>query len=1249
MSRRILTLACAGLLLAVGTGCPTASECTKTTDCKDGKQCVDSKCVVPSSACSPACSGATSVCDETAKKCKTCTASRGCTGGKLCDTSASNGKCVNCLTSANCGLEAPVCDTSTGTCVVCTDGDGCQIGETCDTTVAGGECVSSGCSADLDCQVTPATPVCDAAAHKCVVCTAAKGCIAPATCDTAVTGGQCKGCSASAQCSGPSPVCDTGSGKCVVCTATEGCTAPQACDTGVQGGQCKQPGCNNSLDCAATPATPVCDTGAKKCVVCTAAEGCANGKKCDATVQGGQCVDATCAGDADCTGTAATPICDTASGKCVVCTAAKGCTAPATCDLTVTGGQCKGCTASAQCTAGSAKVCDLTSGKCVVCTTGEGCGATEHCDTAVADGKCVSNGCVDNGGCTGTPATPTCDTATGKCVVCTATSGCAAPLVCDTGAANGKCVDCLLSADCKGSAKVCDQKKCVNCTASAGCSGPTPVCDTTAAGGACVICTATSEAVCTAASKVCDASAKKCVTCTSAKGCASPTPVCDTAVTDGACVGCTSSTQCAAASPAKPVCDTATKTCVACTSGEGCTGKVCQNQTACVECLQNTDCKVPASPLCDTAQNKCVTCTALAGCSSPQTCQNGQCVGCTSNTECSGATPICNTATATCVVCNAAQGCASPKTCDTTVTGGQCVGCGANADCAAPTPACNLTSGRCVACTDTFGCSSLLPKCLTGATPACVQCLAAADCAAPTPVCGPSNTCVAGSTDVTAQIAAARANGAGTGLSLPIDGALVTYLKPATGTEKAGFFVQGAQAGPALFVEVDPATVFTAPAATLAAGDQVSFTITELAVQAGLLYAKAISGPTRASQGNDLSGLIQDVGNAADLVSAIANYEAEYVKVAGTLGALGNGGTGYAKFPLTTAAITATPFPSFRIPTTLKDSLGLDAGCVVDLRTGVMWRYNTDSEPSCFRAGDLVVTSCPAPKVIGAGAVTNASVSVSFSRTLDVASVAANGSQFTFDNGLTASAAAASGSSVSLTTSAQTVGTTYTVTVASTVKDTRAAGVDGTAATATFTGLAAGCAPGVVISQVYGGGGNSGAQFTNDFVELHNRSTNPVDVTNWSVQYTSATGTSWSSNLQALCSGTCTTRSIPAGGYLLIQLAAGTTPSGALPTPDVTGTIAMAGANGKVALVASKTALTGNCPAGVIDFVGYGTADCPTNKVGALSNSTAAIRNGAAASPGTGCDFTGNNTTDFTVAAPSPRNSATTAVTCGCD
>ena len=66
----------------------------------------------------------------------------------------------------------------------------------------------------------------------------------------------------------------------------------------------------------------------------------------------------------------------------------------------------------------------------------------------------------------------------------------------------------------------------------------------------------------------------------------------------------------------------------------------------------------------------------------------------------------------------------------------------------------------------------------------------------------------------------------------------------------------------------------------------------------------------------------------------------------------------------------------------------------------------------------------------------------------------------------------------------------------------------------------------VVISQVYGGGGNSGAPVRSDYIELHNNSAATVSVDGWSVQYASATGTSWQrTNLAG---------NIPAGGYYLV-------------------------------------------------------------------------------------------------------------------
>jgi hypothetical protein len=177
----------------------------------------------------------------------------------------------------------------------------------------------------------------------------------------------------------------------------------------------------------------------------------------------------------------------------------------------------------------------------------------------------------------------------------------------------------------------------------------------------------------------------------------------------------------------------------------------------------------------------------------------------------------------------------------------------------------------------------------------------------------------------------------------------------------------------------------------------------------------------------------------------------------------------------------------------------------------------------------------------------------------------------------------------------------------------------------------------VVISQVYGGGNNSGATYQNDFIELFNNGASAVSINGWSVQYTSASGTSWSSNITDLPNV-----SLMPGQYFLIQESGGTTNGVALPTPDLpNGAINLSGTNGKVVLVNSTTAATVACPTdtSVVDFVGYGSANCPT-PAGVLSNSTAAIRNGG------GCANTNNNASDFTVATPTPRNTSSTANVC---
>ncbi len=175
----------------------------------------------------------------------------------------------------------------------------------------------------------------------------------------------------------------------------------------------------------------------------------------------------------------------------------------------------------------------------------------------------------------------------------------------------------------------------------------------------------------------------------------------------------------------------------------------------------------------------------------------------------------------------------------------------------------------------------------------------------------------------------------------------------------------------------------------------------------------------------------------------------------------------------------------------------------------------------------------------------------------------------------------------------------------------------------------------LVISQVYGGGGNSSAQFKNDFIEIFNRGTTTVDLTGWSVQEISdAGGGTWA--VTPLCAtGPCL---LNPGKYFLVQEAAGAGAAQSIPAPDTAGTINLGGTTGKVALVSNTIALSGSCPSSssILDLLGYGTtASCfeGTAHAPSPSNTSADFRKSG------GCVDSNDNAADFVVAAPNPRNS----------
>jgi endonuclease G len=144
----------------------------------------------------------------------------------------------------------------------------------------------------------------------------------------------------------------------------------------------------------------------------------------------------------------------------------------------------------------------------------------------------------------------------------------------------------------------------------------------------------------------------------------------------------------------------------------------------------------------------------------------------------------------------------------------------------------------------------------------------------------------------------------------------------------------------------------------------------------------------------------------------------------------------------------------------------------------------------------------------------------------------------------------------------------------------------------------------------------------------------------WSVQYASSTGSNW------LPAAPLPNVNLQPGQYFLIQFASNGANGSALPTPDFIAPVLdpegfipnLSSASGKLALVNVLTRLSGTCPTGaaIVDLVGYGSANCSeTSPTSVLSATTAGSRNGG------GAVDTDNNSADFSIGSPNPRNTTT--------
>ncbi|WP_338865428.1 chitobiase/beta-hexosaminidase C-terminal domain-containing protein [Myxococcus stipitatus] len=293
------------------------------------------------------------------------------------------------------------------------------------------------------------------------------------------------------------------------------------------------------------------------------------------------------------------------------------------------------------------------------------------------------------------------------------------------------------------------------------------------------------------------------------------------------------------------------------------------------------------------------------------------------------------------------------------------------------------------------------------------------------------------STLASAQIAAVRASSPSPAEPKLIDGAFITFVKPAVGTtqpEPEGFFLQAETSGPALFVEVPLASLNPVPVG----GERVRVQVNRLnrywVYRAGIDAASF----TVLGTGYSMKALAQDVSHVA-LPTSISVYDSELVTLYGTLAgsySSDGAGTGFSSIRLETAGVPTSSGDYrllFRLPE-LEQSPELTPGCQV-LLTSPLWSYGSYAQPTLWKWEQMESVACASPRVVFAQALSEGQVQVRFDRRLDASTLDASGAQFSIA-GLSVTGAVIQGTSeVRLQTSAQVPRGQYEVTVSDSLKD----------------------------------------------------------------------------------------------------------------------------------------------------------------------------------------------------------------------
>jgi len=178
------------------------------------------------------------------------------------------------------------------------------------------------------------------------------------------------------------------------------------------------------------------------------------------------------------------------------------------------------------------------------------------------------------------------------------------------------------------------------------------------------------------------------------------------------------------------------------------------------------------------------------------------------------------------------------------------------------------------------------------------------------------------------------------------------------------------------------------------------------------------------------------------------------------------------------------------------------------------------------------------------------------------------------------------------------------------------------------------------ISQVYTRGGEAGATYTNDYVEIFNPGNTAIDINGWVISVKSVEGSTPSSiNLQVSQSFSMTP-----GMHILIPFNG--TGSNGQPLPNTLLSpvnLPLGSTSGQVILLSPGQTIPTACPTGAyVDGIGWGSSTCSEGAPATVpaSNKSMTRVNG-------GCTDTNNNFADFQAADPNPRTFQSPATQCG--